>query len=236
VIGNADLPRMTSRLDATPHSACQLQFELRHGTWHTLTLVSSMNKFVILGEVFCLFNTVASSIVPLYPHNSSIPKITSKSNNQTIKMFHRRRPATTTTRESKPSLMTRLRGPGARKQTIKTKTTTTRHKPATTTRHAPATTTRHGPSTHRTSRRHMATTTPQHHRRKVTMGDKVSGAMLKLKGSLTHRPALKVCLSSSRFGDVLTNECRLLVLAVCMALMAVAATLTECTRMPFTSS
>ncbi|KAJ6111355.1 hypothetical protein N7523_007416 [Penicillium sp. IBT 18751x] len=98
-------------------------------------------------------------------------------------MFHRRRPATTTTRETKPSLMTRLRGPGARKQTVKTKTTTTRH--------GPTTTTRHGPSTHRTTKRHWGTTTPQHHHRKVTMGDKVSGAMLKLKGSLTHRPGVK---------------------------------------------
>lgn len=34
---------------------------------------------------------------------------------------------------------------------------------------------------------------PVHHqKRKPTMKDKVSGALLKLKGSLTHRPAVKV--------------------------------------------
>ncbi|KAH8596351.1 hypothetical protein B0O99DRAFT_496336, partial [Bisporella sp. PMI_857] len=30
-----------------------------------------------------------------------------------------------------------------------------------------------------------------HHRRKASLGDKISGAMLKLKGSLTHRPGVK---------------------------------------------
>jgi hypothetical protein len=102
-------------------------------------------------------------------------------------MFRRHhRPTTTTTRESKPSLMTRLKGPNARTKTVKTKTTTTRHGPATTTRHAPAT-------THRTTKRRWGRSQPQHHhKRKVTMGDKVSGAMMKLKGSLTGRPAVKV--------------------------------------------
>lgn len=31
-----------------------------------------------------------------------------------------------------------------------------------------------------------------HHRRKPSVGDKVSGAMMKLKGSLTHKPGVKV--------------------------------------------
>ncbi|KAF7718865.1 Uncharacterized protein PECH_007180 [Penicillium ucsense] len=93
------------------------------------------------------------------------------------------RPTTTTTRETKPSLMTRLKGPGARTQTTKTKTTTTRHG------HGHATTTGTG---HRTSKRHVGTTQPaHHHKRKVTMGDKVSGAMTKLKGTLTGRPGVK---------------------------------------------
>ncbi|OOQ84712.1 hypothetical protein PEBR_29085 [Penicillium brasilianum] len=103
-------------------------------------------------------------------------------------MFRRHhRPTTTTTRESKPSLMTRLKGPNARTKTVKTKTTTTRHGP---TAH---TTTRHGPTTHRTSKRRWgAASQPQHHhKRKVTMGDKVSGAMMKLKGTLTGRPGVK---------------------------------------------
>ncbi|KAF7122476.1 hypothetical protein CNMCM5793_000501 [Aspergillus hiratsukae] len=87
-------------------------------------------------------------------------------------MFRRHhRPATTTTRTSKPSLLTRLRGPNARTRTVKTKTTTTRHSPAYT--------------------RTRATAPVHHHRRKVTLGDKISGAMLRLKGALTHRPAVK---------------------------------------------
>lgn len=32
-----------------------------------------------------------------------------------------------------------------------------------------------------------------HHKRHASIGDKISGAMLKLKGSLTHRPGVKVC-------------------------------------------
>ncbi|KAJ5467913.1 hypothetical protein N7475_005665 [Penicillium sp. IBT 31633x] len=100
-------------------------------------------------------------------------------------MFHRRRPATTTTRTTKPTLMTRLKGRNARSRTVKTTTTT--HPNHTTGVRQPARTgNRFG-----TRRRHGATTTHTHHRRKTTLGDKVSGAMLKLKGSLTHRPALK---------------------------------------------
>ncbi|CAL5871579.1 uncharacterized protein PFLUO_LOCUS5832 [Penicillium psychrofluorescens] len=86
-------------------------------------------------------------------------------------MFHRHRPTTTTTRTTKPTFMTRLKGRNARTQTVKTKTTTTRHE---------------GPKGHNRGRPRA-----QQRRRKVTFGDKVSGAMLKLKGSLTHRPAVK---------------------------------------------
>lgn len=35
-------------------------------------------------------------------------------------------------------------------------------------------------------------TTGHHHKRRPSVGDKVSGAMMKLKGSLTRRPGLKV--------------------------------------------
>lgn len=39
-----------------------------------------------------------------------------------------------------------------------------------------------------------------HHRRKPSMGDKVSGALTKLKGSLTKKPGVKVsCCHCSRF-------------------------------------
>lgn len=91
-------------------------------------------------------------------------------------MFHRR--AATTTR-TKPSLMTRLRGPNARKKTVKTTTTTNGH---------PSTRRSHGLS-HGT-----------HRRRRSSIGDKVSGAMLKLKGSLTRRAGLKVRSSSDDDG------------------------------------
>lgn len=39
----------------------------------------------------------------------------------------------------------------------------------------------------------VGTTTGVHHRRRPSLGDKISGAMLKLKGGLTGRPAVKVC-------------------------------------------
>ncbi|KAJ5726984.1 hypothetical protein N7493_006011 [Penicillium malachiteum] len=88
-------------------------------------------------------------------------------------MFHRGR-TTRTTRTTKPTLMTRLRGPNARTQTVKT---TTKTEPVT---------------SHRTNRRHGGMTTgTHHHKRKVTFGDKVSGAMLKMKGSITRRPGVK---------------------------------------------
>ncbi|KAJ5833948.1 hypothetical protein N7474_002259 [Penicillium riverlandense] len=92
-------------------------------------------------------------------------------------MFHRHRPTTTTTRTTKPTFMTRLKGRNARTQTVKTKTTTTRHEGR--------------PS----KGRKWGRPTTQQRRRRVTFGDKVSGAMLKLKGSLTNRPAVKVNLS-----------------------------------------
>ncbi|KAJ5209310.1 hypothetical protein N7449_003689 [Penicillium cf. viridicatum] len=105
-------------------------------------------------------------------------------------MFHRRRPATTTTRTTKPTLMTKLKGRNANSRTVKT-TTTTHQNPV----HGHHHTGRTGP-TSRTGGRfghRNAYGTPTHtrHQRKTTLGDKVSGAMLKLKGSLTHRPAVK---------------------------------------------
>ncbi|KAJ5281975.1 hypothetical protein N7478_007347 [Penicillium angulare] len=86
-------------------------------------------------------------------------------------MFYRRKPRTTKTTTTKPTLMTRLRGPSARTKTVKTTTTTN-------TPHA----------SHRTTKRHAG---PHHHKRKATFGDKVSGAMLKMKGSITRRPGVK---------------------------------------------
>jgi hypothetical protein len=88
-------------------------------------------------------------------------------------------PRTTRTTRStaRPSLKTRLLG-GRR---------TARRAPATTT--TTTTTTK----TTRTTGGHHATAAPvQHHKRHATMGDKVSGALMKLRGSLTRRPGLKV--------------------------------------------
>jgi hypothetical protein len=40
---------------------------------------------------------------------------------------------------------------------------------------------------------HGGTTAPiHHHKRHVTIGDKISGAMMRLRGSLTNRPGVKV--------------------------------------------
>ncbi|KAF4553302.1 Hypothetical protein D9617_7g030290 [Elsinoe fawcettii] len=117
-------------------------------------------------------------------------------------MFNSRRtaaPTGTRTTHSKPSLMQRLRGNKAHT----TRTTKHSHNPitgthtTTTTEHAnhhhtPAAAPRAG----RTSRKHRTagttTTAPaHHHRRRPSLGDKMSGAMMKLRGSLTRRPGLK---------------------------------------------
>jgi hypothetical protein len=67
------------------------------------------------------------------------------------------------------------------------------------TKRAPATTTT--TTTTRTTRTHGAhgvhgthgrAAPVHHHKRHATMGDKVSGMMMKLRGSLTRRPGLKV--------------------------------------------
>lgn len=81
-------------------------------------------------------------------------------------------PATRKTRSTtrKPSIMSRLRGRRAGKTTTTTTTTKT---------------------TKTTSGRKAGLTT-HHHKRKPTLKDKVSGAMLKLKGTVTRRPGEKV--------------------------------------------
>ncbi|KAJ5960757.1 uncharacterized protein N7479_007907 [Penicillium vulpinum] len=109
-------------------------------------------------------------------------------------MFHRRRPATVTTRTTKPTLMTKLKGRNAKSRTVKT-TTTTHPNPAYTghTGHTSHSAKR-GPTGGRLGHRNAygtGTATHTRHQRKPSMGDKFSGAMLKLKGSLTHRPAVK---------------------------------------------
>ncbi|KAK6358253.1 hypothetical protein TWF730_007603 [Orbilia blumenaviensis] len=93
---------------------------------------------------------------------------------------HRTRPAAghTTVRKTrtKPTLMDRLTG---RRRHTTTTTTTTR-------------TTR---SSHPRRHHHTHATTavaPVHHqRRRPGLGDKISGALMRIKGSLTRRPGLK---------------------------------------------
>ncbi|KAF5847123.1 hypothetical protein GGP41_003411 [Bipolaris sorokiniana] len=85
----------------------------------------------------------------------------------------------TTRTTARPSLKTRLMGGR------KTRTHTKRAPAATTTT---TTTTR----TTRTTGGHHGHAAPvHHHKRHATMGDKVSGMMMKLRGSLTRRPGLK---------------------------------------------
>ncbi|KAF4314231.1 hypothetical protein SLS57_001556 [Botryosphaeria dothidea] len=82
-------------------------------------------------------------------------------------------PATRKTRTTarKPGIMSRLRG---RRNGAATTTTTTTTKKTTT-----------------TGGRHAGVTTGHHHKRKPSLKDKVSGAMLKLKGTMTRRPGEK---------------------------------------------
>merc|ERR1711977_702908 len=86
-------------------------------------------------------------------------------------------------RITKPTLMTRLRGRNARTKT--TKTTTTVQPGAA----RPVRASRWGGN--RRTAAHHTTTPVVRQRRHATIGDKISGAMMKLKGSLTRRPGVK---------------------------------------------
>ena len=94
------------------------------------------------------------------------------------------RTARTTRSAAKPSLKSKLLGGGNRHTTTKrnpvTGTTTT----TTTTKTTRSTGGRHGVG-------HTTAAPAHHHKRHATMGDKVSGALTKLKGTLTGRPGVK---------------------------------------------
>ncbi|PNS19545.1 hypothetical protein CAC42_7389 [Sphaceloma murrayae] len=118
----------------------------------------------------------------------------SRRNAAPVGTTHRPAPAT----RSKPSLMQRLRGSKAQTTT----TTKHSHNPITgthttthTTHGTPHHTTHKAPRSSRRTRRTAATTTTtapaHHHRRRPSLGDKMSGAMMKIRGSLTRRPGLK---------------------------------------------
>ncbi|CAG8957462.1 hypothetical protein HYFRA_00011443 [Hymenoscyphus fraxineus] len=102
----------------------------------------------------------------------------------------------TATHTTKPTLMTRLRGRNATTRTTKTTTTIhpTHHNTHTAGHHtavAPRTTRRSGWGGRRSARTAHTAQPVVHHKRHATIGDKVSGAMMKLRGSLTRRPGLK---------------------------------------------
>lgn len=96
-----------------------------------------------------------------------------------------RRTAPRTTRATRttarPTLKQRLLGPK--------RATATRRAPATTTTTTTTTRTTRTTPAHGAHGTHAATGV--HHKRHATMGDKVSGALMKLRGSLTRRPGLK---------------------------------------------
>jgi hypothetical protein len=91
-------------------------------------------------------------------------------------------PRTTRTTRStaRPSLKTRLLGGGRKTRATRAPATTTTT--TTTTRTTRTTGAHHG---------HATAAPVHHHKRHATMGDKVSGALMKLRGSLTRRPGLK---------------------------------------------
>lgn len=108
---------------------------------------------------------------------------------------------------TKPGLLSRLAGKKSTTTTTKqshnpltgkTKTTSTTHGGGTTTHGPHATHGTHATHGHTHTHGTRGTTanpvTGTHHtqRRKVTMGDKLSGAMMKLNGTITRRPGKKV--------------------------------------------
>lgn len=113
--------------------------------------------------------------------------------------------ARTTTTARKPGIMDRLRKRPAHHN--EAKVTTKRSKnPITGTQKTTQTTETHpdglghhghagrGPMASNTRTHHTAA--PVHHqRRKPSMGDKISGAMMKMKGSMTKKPGVKVSSS-----------------------------------------
>ena len=104
--------------------------------------------------------------------------------------------ARTTTTTRKPGLLDRLRGrPAAQQEKVTTKRSKnpiTGSQKVTQTREThPHGTGHHGHAGPNTRTHHTAAPV-QHHRRKPTIGDKISGAMMKMKGSATGKPGVKV--------------------------------------------
>jgi len=125
-----------------------------------------------------------------------------------------------TTTHSNGGFLSRLRGRRGN-TTVVTTTTTTR----TTSPPEPVT-------PHHTTRRSRGLLRPQRtvrrpgeplqpHHRRPTIGDKISGAFMKLEGTLTRRPGLKVRICEEHLVRRLTIISRLLALGECTELMDV---------------
>ena len=126
--------------------------------------------------------TASSSSTPLHSTNSNNPPT------KTLNMHTRRNNGLVETRTTKPTLMTRLRGRNAKTRTVEPASEEIRHGHTT----AGTRNTRSSRGGRNTRRNEPV----EHHRRHASMGDKISGAMMKLKGSLTRRPGVKVCCLS----------------------------------------
>jgi len=127
------------------------------------------------------------------------------------------------TRTTKPTLMTRLKGRNAKTQTVKTTTTIEPRSEAIRHNHHNHTTGATGARTTRSSRWGGSSRRNEpvvHHKRHASVGDKISGAMMKLKGSLTRRPGVKVSFPFSQANAQYANEnSRLQEQGECMELM-----------------
>ncbi|RFU23829.1 hypothetical protein B7463_g12507, partial [Scytalidium lignicola] len=110
---------------------------------------------------------------------------------------HHRRAGVVETRTTKPTFMTRLRGRNAKSQTVKTTTTIEPDSRAGVHGHSGGGImgTSAATSTRRNGRwggrRGAGTTGGVRRQRRPGLGDKISGAMMKLKGSLMNRPREK---------------------------------------------
>ncbi len=130
-------------------------------------------------------SSTSSSTTLHEPTNPKQPTHPVKEPDEALRMHTRRNNQLVETRTTKPTLMTRLKGRNAKSRTVKTTTTIEPQSVAVGHTHN----TRRSGYGHNTRRSEPMV---HHHKRHATMGDKISGAMTKLKGSLTRRPGLKV--------------------------------------------
>lgn len=100
------------------------------------------------------------------------------------------------TRTTRPTLMTRLKGPNAKSRTVKT---TTKIEPESVVAARNGGRVHHHHNGHTHGHHHHTNHTNHTHnyntrRKNVTMGDKVEGALTKFRGEVTGRPGVKVSL------------------------------------------